>query len=392
MKHSGSGFYLVATVNMMLLMSGVLPTPLYGLYETKFGLSPIEGTLIFSVYAIAVIPALFIFGPAGDKWGRKRILLSSVAICIFASIFLAVGDGLGWLIIGRALQGVAVGAAFGNATAAMVELEPSMNRKRASRAAGTSMFSGLIIGPLLSGFAVEYLPAPTLMIYLIDLALLGVVFVLLFRIEEPKREQKLAPLGLGFPRIPANIRLHFASASLSASLVFAMSALYFSVAPTYVQITLNTMNVFVGSAMTAIMAFMSILTQQFLRKINLKKLLVGGQIVLACGVSLIVLAQFTYSIVVLVVAALVSGVAYGATFLGAVAIINTIAPVNHRGNVISTFYALAYVAFGLPIIGLGFVTQVTNLLVAVQYYGVIMVIVALSHALWILLCTRSISE
>ena len=113
-------------------MSGVLPTPLYGIYEAKFGLSPIEGTLIFASYAIAVIPALFIFGPIGDKIGRKRILLVAVVICIIASLFLALGDGLLWLIIGRALQGIAVGAAFGNATAAIVELEPSKNRKRAS--------------------------------------------------------------------------------------------------------------------------------------------------------------------------------------------------------------------------------------------------------------------
>jgi MFS family permease len=377
---------------MMLLMSGVLPTPLYGIYEAKFGLSPIEGTLIFASYAIAVIPALFIFGPIGDKIGRKRILLTAVAICIIASFLLSAGDGLLSLIIGRALQGIAVGAAFGNATAAMVELEPSKNRKRASRVAGTSMFAGLIVGPLLSGFTVEYLPEPTLLVYLFDLGLLGVVFVLLLRLKEPGIGLKPTSLHLSMPEIPVNIRIHFASASLSAALVFSMSALYFSIVPTYTQITLNTTNIFIGSTVVAIMAFMSILTQQLLRKTNLKKLLVTGQLILAGGISLIVLAQFVSSIVVLVAAALVCGVAYGATFLGAVTIINAIAPTNRRGITISTFYALAYVAFGLPIIGLGAVAQTHSLFTAVQYYGAIIAVIALLHAVWILLRTHSILE
>lgn len=377
---------------MMLLLSGVLPTPLYGLYEAKFGLSSIEGTIVFAVYAIAVIPALFVFGPVGDRVGRKRVLLIAVAICILASIFLAIGNGLLWLIIGRALQGIAVGAAFGNATAAMVELEPSKNRKRASRAAGTSMFTGLIIGPLLSGFTVEYLPEPTLLIYLIDLVLLAVVFILLYRVQELKPESKSTSLKQNFLKIPANIGLHFASASLAAALVFAMSALFFSVIPMYVQITLNVMNVFVGSAVTAIMALMSILTQQLLRKIDLKKLLVVGQTVLALGVLLIVLTQFTSSIIVIAAAAIVCGIAYGATFLGAVAIINCIAPPNQRGSIFSTFYALAYIAFGLPIIGLGALTQATNLLIAVQYYGIIMIIVSLLHSTWILLRRHDIKD
>ena len=91
-------------------------------------------------------------------------------------------------------------------------------------------------------------------------------------------------------------------------------------------------------------------------------------------------------------AALVCGIAYGATFLGAVAIINAIAPANRRGIVISTFYALAYVAFGLPIIGLGALAQTNSLFTAVQYYGAIIAVIALLHAVWILLRTHNISE
>lgn len=373
-------------------MSGVLPTPLYGIYEAQFNLSPIEGTVIFSAYAIAVIPMLFIFGPIGDRIGRKRTLLAAVGFCIFAAFFLALGDGLVNLIIGRTLQGIAVGAAFGNATAALVELEPTMNRKRASRAAGTSMFAGLIIGPLLAGFTVEYLPEPTLLVYIIDLVILAVIFSLLLRVKELRSNSEKNSIQFNLPKIPATIRAHFASASLSAALVFSMSALYFSVIPTYTQITLNTTNVFIGSVVTTIMAFVSILTQQFLRKKDLKKLLIIGQLVLSCGILLIVFVQFTSSIILLVIAAFVSGIAYGATFLGAVAIINAIAPANTRGVVISAFYAIAYVAFGFPIIGLGILAQTHSLFIAIQYYGAFIALAATIHAIWILLRTRSASE
>ena len=391
-KPSQRSFNIVALTNLVLLMTGVLATPLYRIYGADFNLTSVDLTVIYAAYAIAVVPTLFIFGPIGDKIGRKRVLITSVAIALVSSVVFAAGSGFIWLIVGRALQGIAVGAASGNATAAMVELETSGNRRRASQIAGTSLFAGLAVGPLLSGFTAEYLPLPTLLVFVVDFAVLTIVLGLLFTVKEPGQWPRAEKFRMRRPSIPANIRIPFGSATLSAGLVFAMSGLYFSVAPAYTEALLNTSNVLVGGAVTSVMVTVSIVTQRVLRGVQARKLLITGQLSLSLGLALMVLAHTAASVEVLVLGAVISGFAYGATFLGAVAIVNAVSPENRRGDITSTFYALTYLALGVPIIGLGFAAQVLNLFEAVQFFVAAIVAIALVHVAWILLRGHAISD
>ncbi len=383
-------FFIIALVIVVLLMTGVLPTPLYRLYVMEFGFSAIAITLIYAAYAVAVVPTLFVFGPLGDKLGRKRVLALSLAIAIASSIVLGIGQGFVILLLGRALQGVAVGAASGNATAALVELEPNKNRRQAGRIAGTSIFVGLAVGPLLSGFVAEYLPAPTLLVYVIDFIILITVFALLATVQEPGSWPKPEPFRLHWPTVPSEIKTVFASVSLAAALVFAMAGLYYSLAPIYTEELLNTTNVLIGGGVASLMVFVSIITQRTLSGVQAKRLIVAGEISLAVGLILIVLAHFVGSILVLMLAAISSGFAFGAAFLGAVTIVNAIAPEGRRGDVTSTFFALAYLALGLPIIALGFVEQIFNLFDAVVVFAAVIFIVSLAHAIWILLYKHDI--
>ncbi len=391
-ESSSRSFFIVALVTVVLLMTGVLPTPLYRLYVADFGFSAIIITLIYAAYAVAVVPTLFVFGPLGDKLGRKRVLAIALGIAITSSIVFAFGRGFLEFLLARALQGVAVGAASGNATAALVEFEPNKNRRRAGQIAGTSIFAGLAVGPLLSGFIAEYLPAPTLLVYVVDFIILVAVFALLLTVKEPGTWPKSEPLRLHWPNVPSEIKTVFASASLGAALVFAMTGLYYSLAPVYTEELLNTTNVLVGGAVASGMVLVSVITQRVFRAVSAKRLVFAGEIGLAVGLILIVLAHYVGSTVVLMLAAIASGFAFGATFLGAVTIVNAIAPEKHRGDVTSTFFALAYLALGLPIIALGFIEQIFNLFDAVVFFAVFIIIASLAHAVWISLSKHAISE
>src|SRR4051794_20569520 len=47
----GAAFWLVATALAATMLGTTLPTPLYVLYEQRFGLAAFMGTVIFAVYA-----------------------------------------------------------------------------------------------------------------------------------------------------------------------------------------------------------------------------------------------------------------------------------------------------------------------------------------------------
>ena len=135
MAYSKRCFFIVAIASLAFIMGTTIPTPLYSLYRTLFGLTPILITVTYSAYAIVVVPALFLLGPLGDKFGRKPVLLVATVIGIVAILCLGFAQVFAWLVVGRALQGLAIGIALGNATAAMVEFEPNDDRKRANRTA-----------------------------------------------------------------------------------------------------------------------------------------------------------------------------------------------------------------------------------------------------------------
>lgn len=48
-----------------------LPTPLYGHYQDKFGFSELTVTIVYAVYAFAVIGVLLVAGNASDTVGRR---------------------------------------------------------------------------------------------------------------------------------------------------------------------------------------------------------------------------------------------------------------------------------------------------------------------------------
>ena len=67
----------VAAMIAVLFAGSTILTPLYVIYQQKWGFSPITLTLIYAVYVIGNIGALFFFGRISDQIGRRRASLPS---------------------------------------------------------------------------------------------------------------------------------------------------------------------------------------------------------------------------------------------------------------------------------------------------------------------------
>ena len=132
-----------------------------------WGFTPITITIVFGVYAVAVLAALLTLGRLSDSIGRRPVLLAALAVQILSMVVYATAGGVGELMGARIIQGLATGAALGAIGAGMLDVD----RERGALANALSPGLGTGSGALISALFVQFLPAPTHLIYF---ALIGV--------------------------------------------------------------------------------------------------------------------------------------------------------------------------------------------------------------------------
>ncbi|MFF1355197.1 MFS transporter [Streptomyces sp. NPDC058297] len=105
--------YVLASITISFLAASSAPTPLYAVYQAEWGFDPITTTVVFGVYAVAVLLGLLTMGKLSDHVGRRPVLLAALAAQAVSMIIFATADGVSGLMIARIVQGLSTGAALG---------------------------------------------------------------------------------------------------------------------------------------------------------------------------------------------------------------------------------------------------------------------------------------
>jgi predicted MFS family arabinose efflux permease len=367
-------FWATAYALLILLTGTNLPTPLYRGYEATFGFSPLVVTLIFAVYVAALIPSLLVAGPLSDVVGRRNVLLPAVVLAALGSLVFALAASTQWLFAARILQGLALGAASGPLTAALTELEPTGNRRKAALVSTMASVSGLGLGPLLAGLLAQYAPAPHVLPFAMEIVLLLPAAAAISTLPAARSRTRRRPRG---PEIPAAMRAVFATSGTASFLAFSVIGLFLTLIPTYVASLSGSTNLLLGGVGTALMLVCSALAQLVGYGKPARALELLGLPLLAIGLVLLALAGGLASLTLLLVATVIAGTGQGLAFLGGLTAVNHAAPAGRHAGVLSTFYVIIYLGVGLPVIGVGLLATVAGLLAAVQYFAGIVAVLCL---------------
>src|SRR5215470_3452659 len=163
-------FFLLASLTVSFLAASSAPTPLYPVYMAQWGLTPLMITVIFGIYALAVLLALLIGGRLSDHLGRRPVLLGATLAQAATMVLFGTATSPTALLVARVIQGLTTGAALGAIGAALVDLD----KTRGAVANAVTPPFGTAMGAVVAGFLVQYLPLPTHLVY----AVFGVVFIL----------------------------------------------------------------------------------------------------------------------------------------------------------------------------------------------------------------------
>lgn len=116
--------------------------------------APIAGWL-----TLAYASMQFIFSPIlgnlSDRYGRKPILLASLAALSVDYVLMGLAPTLAWLFVGRIIAGIA-GATFATANAVVADLIPPAERAKYFGLNGAAWGMGFIVGPVAGGLLGGY--------------------------------------------------------------------------------------------------------------------------------------------------------------------------------------------------------------------------------------------
>ena len=115
---------------------------------------------IVNGYLLAYIVTIPLVGRLSDLAGRSKAFAGSLAIFFVGSIWCALADNLGSLIVGRVIQGIGGGALLPVTMALVGDLLPARRRAGALGLVGAVDTLGWVLGPLWGAAVVAFAPGP----------------------------------------------------------------------------------------------------------------------------------------------------------------------------------------------------------------------------------------
>ena len=348
----GQAFWLLASIAVAFLAGSIAPTPLYAVYQAQWGFSPITVTVVFGIYALAVLAALLTAGSLSDHVGRRPVLFVATLLQAVVMLLFSNASGVSSLVVARIVQGLATGAAVGAVGAGMLDLD----RAKGTIANAVAPITGTATGGLVSGLMVQYLPAPTHLVYLVLFAIFVVqaIAIPLMPESSPRKPGALASLRPQF-RLPRVARqpLLFAAPALVAA--WALPGFYGSLGPTLVRRLAGSTSLALGGVAIFVLAGSAAVTVLFSRQRSPRTLLSFGTaaLLVGVGVSLLAIAHtFTSdagaSLALFLAGTALAGAGFGGGFQGAIRIVLPLAAPHERAGVLSVLYVISYLAMGLP--------------------------------------------
>jgi hypothetical protein len=347
----GVAFLLQASITLSFLAGSSAPTPLYALYQARWGFSATMLTVVFGVYALAVLGALLVAGRLSDHVGRRPVLVAAAAGQVLAMVVFASAGALTDLLLGRVIQGLSAGAAVAAVGAGLLDID----KVRGAVANAVAPMLGTALGGVMAALMVLYLPAPTRLVY----EVLGAVFVLqgvgvLFMAETaPQRAGALASLWPQV-RLPAVARRPLLLAAPAIVAVWALAGFYASLGPTLLRHLAGSSSILLGGVALFVLAGSGALAVVVLQRHAPHALLRLGTAALLAGLAVATAALALQSVLLFLLGTALAGVGFGTGFQGALrAVVVRIGP-QDRAGVLSVLFIVAYLAMGVPAIAAGY--------------------------------------
>lgn len=151
-------FFIIAIVAFVNALGYGIIIPVLYSYSQRFGLTDFQNGLLFSLFSICQFLASPLIGRLSDRYGRKPLLLISIAGTAVSFLMMAFAPNAIFLVLARALDGLTAGN-LPVASAVISDTTDAKNRAKGFGVIGASFGFGFVFGPAISALTLRISPS-----------------------------------------------------------------------------------------------------------------------------------------------------------------------------------------------------------------------------------------
>jgi MFS family permease len=156
-RRSASALAILFVIVFVDLLGFGMVIPVMSLYAERLGASPGSTGWLLTGYSAMQFVFTPIWGRLSDRYGRRPLLLGSIAMTSVGFLGYALAPSFEWLLASRLFAGMAT-ANIAIAQAYIADVTPPEGRARGMGLIGAAFGLGFVLGPAIGGFLPGALP------------------------------------------------------------------------------------------------------------------------------------------------------------------------------------------------------------------------------------------
>ncbi|MFC9916289.1 MFS transporter [Streptomyces sp. NPDC127197] len=378
-QHRPWHFKTVVAVVFVVMAASSAPSPLYGLYQQQWHFGTTTSTVVYACYAVGAILTLLVAGDLSEHLGTQRTIVMALATVVVSFLTFLLATGAWALCLARMIQGVGVGLLTSSAGSALADLHRDRSHRAAAAANSAATSTGIALGAVFSGLAVQFAPAPLVTPFVV-LAVLSVGGLALVRAipawqAVPERLRPWRPRLLRLGAEPRGILLRVAPIVTAG---WAVVGLYLALGVDLVAGLLHTTDRALSSLVILVVQGCGGIAPMLLRRLGDRAASVTGCALLVAGVGVSVIGYDTAHALLFFAGAAVTGAGFGLCFMGSTSTVTAAAIAKGYPQLLPGFFALAYLAVSVPVVVLGASASRFGVAAAFSGFGLLVALLAVA--------------
>ena len=371
-------FPLLAITLFLFFVSASVPSPLFVVFQGRWGFSPGMLTLAFSIYSLVLLVTLLVAGSLSDHLGRKPVIVAALIIQVASMALFLRADGIGGLLAARIVQGLSMGVVNGALSAAVIEAAPPARKALGSLLTSISPLAGLATGALVTGALLEVTDQAEVWAF----GVLGGLFCM-SAVSVVLIPETASPVpGLLRSMVPS---VHVARAARSCFRrglplllsIWALGGFVIALGPSLLRNVFGVSSGLLNGATVAVLCGAGAVSPLLMREQPPGRMAALGMAAVTAGVGLLLVAIGTGALTLFFVGSAVAGAGLGTSFSGLIQSLVPLIPVHERAELFAAIFLVTYLSLSVPPIAAGFAVPLTGFLGTTQaYLGAVLVVSA----------------